>query len=86
MNKGYRGLPHGGPISYGFSGWTPVSDGMPPDMAASYLACYYDGEVSIIQRGAAKAWESHNGKPVIAWARIPMIDYEAFRQHYDDKA
>jgi|GEM_PF-6247080 len=80
-----RGLPHGGPISWGFSGWVPVSDGVPNDRAGRYLVCDYNGEVSIAQRGVAKVWKSQSRKVVIAWARIPMIDDNAFREHYDDR-
>lgn len=80
-----RGLPHGGPISYGFSGWAPVSDGAPPlGDESEYLVCAVDGRRSICPRGTAETWVDALGVPVIAWARIPMIDHQAFVEHYED--
>lgn len=79
-----RGLPHGGPISYGFSGWTPVSDGTHLPINSEYLVCTVDGRRSICLRGTTEPWVDALGVRVIAWARVPQIDHQAFMEHYEN--
>lgn len=80
-----RGLPHGGPISYGFSGWAPVSEGTRIPINSEYLVCTVDGRRSICLRGTSEPWVDALGVPVIAWARVPQIDHQAFMEHYEDE-
>jgi hypothetical protein len=80
-------LPHGGPISWGFEGWNSVRDGQPPKGNwGEYLVCATDGLRSTSKRGDDEEWKDNRGITIMAWARIPMIDWEAFLKDFNERA
>lgn len=80
----------GSPISWGFMGWVPVTDNRPTpetDTALSndrrWLCVLYDETIELLPApGVNEVWASLAGVPVIAWSRVPLVDFYALLDEY----